>query len=171
MIPNGTQVTTQKVRAQTAADAGAFTGSVWLARALNLNANMNIGIKSAYTWMTVLTMGEALAKALYSDTLDPSVRAMGQGITLALFGSSNPVTVHSVEYPGSIQKLDTTAQWLYALQDDIAASFHDVAATLGTEEACRNMGAYPASPAAGGWAMSGPTTQYPCLWQTPPATA
>ena len=153
VIPNGTQVTTQKMRAQTAADAGAFTGSVWLARSLNLNANMNIGIRSVYTWMTVLTMGEALAKALYSDSLDPSVRAMGQGITTALFGSSNPVTVGSVEYPGSIQKLDTAAQWLYNLQDDIGANFSSVAATLGGEEASRNSGAYPASQAAGGWAI------------------
>jgi|WetSurMetagenome_2_1015567.scaffolds.fasta_scaffold36602_3 hypothetical protein len=153
VIPNGTAVTTQKVRAQTAADAGAFTGSVWLARALNLNANMNIGIKSVYTWMTVLTMGEALAKALYSDSLDPSVRAMGQGITQALFGSPSPVTVHSVEYPGAIQKLDTTVQWLYTLQDDISENFHNVAAILGTEEACRNAGSYPSSQAAGGWAI------------------
>jgi len=153
VIPNGTQVVTQKVRAQTAADVGAFTGSVWLARALNLNANMNIGIKGVYTWMTVLTMGEALAQALYSDSLDPSVRLMGQQMTLALFGSSDPVTVSYTEYPGSIRKLDTTAQWLYALQDNIAESFHDVAAALGTEEACRNAGAYPPSQTAGGRAI------------------
>jgi hypothetical protein len=152
-IPNGTQVTTQKMRSQTAADAGAFTGSVWLSRSLNLSANMNIGIKSVYTWMTVLTMGEALAKALYSDTLDSSVHALGGNITLALFGSSNPLTVHSVEYPGSIRKLDTTALWLYALQEDIAESFHEVAATLGSEEASRNAGAYPATQTAGGWTI------------------
>jgi len=162
-IPNGTQVVTQKVRAQTAADAGAFTGSVWLARALNLNANMNIGIKGVYTWMTVLTVGEALAQALYSDSLDPSVRLMGEQITLALFGSSDPVTVSYTEYPGSIQKLDTTAQWLYALQDDIAESFHDVAATLGSEEASRNAGAYPPSQTAGGWAIVRTNDSIPLL--------
>jgi len=162
-IPNGTHVATQKVRAQTAADAGALTGSVWLARALNLNANLNIGIKSVYTWMTVLTMGEALAQALYSDSLDPSVRLMGQQITLALFGSSDPVTVSYTEYPGSIRKLDTTAQWLYALQDDIAEDFHDVAATLGTEEACRNAGAYPPSQTAGGWAIVRTNDSIPLL--------
>jgi len=151
------------VRAQTAADAGAFTGSVWLARALNLNANMNIGIKGVYTWITVLTMGEALARALYSDSLDPSVRAMGEGITLALFGNADPVAVHSVEYPGSIRKLDTTAQWLYALQDDIAESFHDVAAILGSEEASRNAGAYPPSQTAGGWAIVRTNDSIPLL--------
>ena len=47
-MPNATRVTTQKVRAQTSADVGAFTGSVWLARALNLTSNMNIGIRSVY---------------------------------------------------------------------------------------------------------------------------
>ena len=153
VIPNGTQVATQKVRAQTAADAGSFTGSVWLARALNLSANLNVGIRSVHTWMTVLTVGEALAKALYSDTLDPSVQTLGSNITLALFGSSNPVTVHSIEYPGSIRKLDTTSQWLCQLQDDIATSFTQVAARMGTNEASRNVGGDPLSQAAGGWAL------------------
>lgn len=153
LIPNGTQVTTQKVRSQTAADAGAFTGSVWLARALNLDANMNIGIRSVYTWMTVLTVGEALARALYSDTLDPTVKKMGSDITTALFGSSNPVTVHTNEYPISISKLDTTAQWLYSLQDDIGASFAQVAAAQGTNEACLNINGSTTSQAAGGWAL------------------
>jgi hypothetical protein len=152
-IPNGTAVTSQKMRSQTAADAGAFTGSVWLSRSLNLSANMNIGIKSVYTWMTVLTMGEALAKALYSDTADVSVKTMGQNMTLALFGSSNPLTVHSVEYPSSIRKLDTTARWLHILQEDIAENFSQVAATLGSEEASRNAGAYPATQTAGGRAI------------------
>jgi hypothetical protein len=165
-IPNGTQAVTQKMRAQTAADAGAFTGSVWLARALNLNANMNIGVKSVYTWMTVLTMGEALAKALYSDTLDSSVRAMGQDVSSALFGSSNPVTVSYTEYPAAIGKLDTTAQWLYALQEDIAETFHDVAATLGSEEASRNAGEYPSSPTAGGWALVRTNDTIPLLVAT-----
>ena len=165
VIPNGTQVTTQRIRAQTAADAGSFTGSVWLARALNLNANMNIGIKSDYTWMTVFTMGEALAQALYSDTLDPSAKTLGQNITLALFGSSNPVTVHSIEYPGSIRKLDTTAQWLYALQGDMAENFSDVAANMGTEEACRNAGAYPPSQTAGGSAIVRANYSTPLLVQ------
>ncbi len=163
VIPNGTHVTTQKVRAQNAADAGAFTGSVWLSRSLNLSANMNIGIKNVYTWITVLTMGEALAQALYSDSLDPSVRLLGQELTLALFGSSDPVTVSYTEYPGSIRKLDTTAQWLYALQDDITESFHDVAAALGSEEASRNAGAYPPSQAAGGWAIVRTNDSIPLL--------
>jgi|GEM_PF-840048 len=162
-IPNGTQVATQKVRAQTASDAGAFTGSVWLARALNLNATLNIGIKGVYTWMTVLTVGEALAQALYSDTLDPSVMTLGSNITLALFGSSNPVTVHAVEYPGAIRKLDTTSQWLYTLQEDIAESFHGVAATLGSEQASRNAGAYPPSQTAGGWAIVRTNDSIPLL--------
>jgi hypothetical protein len=152
-IPNGTRVVTQKVRAQTAADAGAFTGSIWLARALNLNANLNIGMRSVYTWMTVLTVSEALAQAFQSDSHDVSVRAMGQEITLALFGSSDPVSTSYTEYAAAIEKLDSTTQWLYALQGDIAESFHDVAATLGTEEACRNAGAYPPSQTAGGWAL------------------
>lgn len=149
-LPNVTYVVVQKVQAQTAADAGAFTGSIWLARALNLTAGINIGIRSVYEWETVLTTGEALAQALYSDTLDPSVRAMGQGITLALFGSSNPVTVHSVEYPGSIRMLDSTARWLSALQDDIASSFLQVAARMGTEAACSNMNVSSSSQTAGG---------------------
>jgi hypothetical protein len=153
VIPNGTQVTTQKVRAQTASDAGAFTGSVWLARALNLSANMNIGIRSVYTWMTVLTVGEALAKALYSDTLDATVKAKGQDIAQALFGNSDPIAVHSNEYPASIRKLDTTAQWLDSLRDDIATSFSEVAARMGTSEASRNVGGDPLSQTAGGWAL------------------
>ena len=153
-IPNGTMVTTQKVRAQTAADAGSFSGSVWLARSLNLSASMNTGIQSVYTWMTVLTVGEALAKALYSDTLDPSVQTMGQNITLALFGSSNPVTVHSNEYPASIRKLDTTAQWLSSLQGSIVTNFRVVAANMGTQAACQNLGvSYPPTQTAGGWAV------------------
>jgi hypothetical protein len=162
-IPNGTHVTTQKVRGQTAADVGAFTGSVWLARSLNLTASMNIGIKNVYTWMTVLTVGEALAKALYSDTLDSTVHAMGGQITLALFNSSNPLTVHSVEYPGSIRKLDTTAQWLYSLQGDITTNFSSVAATLGSQEASQNAGAYPSSQTAGGYAIVRTNNSIPML--------
>src|SRR5437763_550380 len=77
-VPNGTQVTTQKVRTQTSADVGAFTGSIWLSRSLNLTASMNIGIRSVHMWMVVLTMGEALAQALYKDTRDSSVNALGQ---------------------------------------------------------------------------------------------
>ena len=145
-IPNGTQATIQKMRAQTAADAGAFTGSIWLARALNLNAHMNIGIKSMYTWMTVLTAAQALALALYSDSLDASVRAMSREITLALFGNSDPVYTASSIYPQAIQKLAETAQWLNDLQSDVAGSFPMVAQTLGSDQARRN--------ASGGNAMS-----------------
>jgi hypothetical protein len=140
-IPNGTHVTIQKMRAQTAADAGAFTGSIWLTRALNLSANMNIGIKSMYTWMTVLTVGEALALALHNDSLDASVRALGSDITLALFGNSDPVYTASSIYPQSVQKLAQTAQWLQSLQSDIAGSFPVVAQTLGSSEARQNASA------------------------------
>jgi hypothetical protein len=155
-IPNGTQVTTQKMRAQTAADAGAFTGAVWRARALNLNANMNVGIKSMYTWMTVLTTASALAKALYSDSLDASVRALGQDVSLALFGNNDPVYVSSSIYPQSIQKLAETARWLYDLQDDIAGSFPAVAATLGSAQARRNAsGGNPLSQNPGGVVLVG----------------
>jgi hypothetical protein len=153
-IPNGTQATIQKMRAQTAADAGAFTGSIWLARALNLSANMNIGIKSMYTWMTALTAAEALALALYSDSLDASVRAMGREITLALFGNSDPVYTSSQIYPQSIQKLAETAQWLYDLQSDIAGSFPLVAQTLGSDQARRNVSAgNPSSQNPGGMVL------------------
>lgn len=150
VVPNGTQVATHKVRAQTSADVGAFTGSVWLARALNLNANMNIGIRSVHMWMVVLTMGEALAQALYKDTHDSTVHVMGQQLTMALLGSSDPLAAHSIEYPVAIEQLDTTALWLRSLQDDITGSFSGLAATLGSEEASRNEGAYPASQTAGG---------------------
>ena len=162
-LPNVTYVIVQKVQAQTAADAGAFTGSIWLARALNLTAGINIGIRSVYEWETVLTVGEALAQALYSDTLDPSVRAMGQGITLALFGSSNPVTVHSVEYPASIRMLDSTVRWLSALQDDIVSSFQQVAARMGTDAACSNMNVRSPSQTAGGWTLAPTDTTIPLL--------
>jgi hypothetical protein len=141
IIPNGTLATTQKMRAQTAADAGACTGSVWLARALNLSANMNVGVRSMYTWMTVLTMGEALALALHNDSLDASVRALGSDMTLALFGNSDPLSTASSTYPQSIQKLAQTAQWLQSLQSDIAGSFPAVAQTLGTSEARQNASA------------------------------
>ena len=154
VLPNGTHVTIQKMRAQTAADAGVFTGSIWLARALNLSANMNIGIKSMYTWMTVLTAAEALARALYSDTLDASVKAMGREITLALFGNSDPVYVASSVYPQSVQKLAQTAQWLYDLQSDVAGSFPLVAQTLGSGEARRNAsGGNPLSQNPGGMVL------------------
>jgi len=163
VIPNGTQVATQKVRAQTSADVGAFTGSVWLARALNLTSNMNIGIRSVYTWMTVLTVGSALAQALYSDTHDPSVQQLGRDITLALFNSSDPTTVSANEYAAAIRKLDTTALWLYQLQDDMATSFTQVAAQMGSAEASRNMGGNSLSPTAGGWALVRTNDSLPLL--------
>jgi len=154
VIPNGTHVATQKVRTQTAADIGAFSGSVWLARALNLNANLNVGLKSVYTWATVLTMGSALAQALYTDSLDPDVRQMGLDLVAALFGtSSTPSAVSMNEYPAAVQSLDATAHWLASLQDDIAVSFHEVAAALGTAEACLNLGVGSPSPTAGGWVL------------------
>ncbi len=151
VIPNSTHVMTQKVRSQTAADAGAYTGSVWLARGLNLNASLNVGVKSMYTWMTVLTMASALAQALYSDTHDLSVRQMGQGITQALFDNSDPVYVANNVYPQAIQKLAETMQWLGTMQDDIARTFPMVAQTAGGQEACRNAsGGDPASQNPGG---------------------
>jgi len=162
-MPNATRVTTQKVRAQTSADVGAFSGSVWLARSLNLTSNLNIGIRSVYTWMTVMTVSEALAKALYSDTLDASVQALGGNITQALFGSSNPVTVHSIQYPAAIRKLDSTSMWLYELQDDIATSFAQVAARMGSDEASRNMGGSSLSPTVGGWALVRTNDSLPLL--------
>jgi len=154
VIPNGTQATTRKMRTQTAADAGAFSGSIWLARGLNLSANMNTGIKSMYTWMTVLTVAEALARALYSDSLDASVRAMGQGITLALFGNSDPVHTAGNLYPISIQKLAQTGQWLQDLQSDIAGSFPMIAQTMGSSLARRNAsGGNPSSQNPGGMVL------------------
>jgi len=154
IIPNATQATTQKVKAQTAADVGAYSGSVWLARSLNLNAYMNVGIKSVYTWATVLTMGSALAQALYSDTLDEGAQEMAITLDSALFGTSDPPSdVTNDEYPKAIQSLNTAALWLAQLQDDIAGSFSDVAGALGTEQAARNAGAYPPSPTSGAWVM------------------
>ena len=73
--------------------------------------------------MTVLTMGSALAQALYTDTHRP----VGDGTwdrvwPLRCSEQQDPVTMSfQLEYPASIRKLDTTARWLYALQDDIAA--------------------------------------------------
>jgi len=156
VIPNGTQVVTQKVRAQTAADVGAFSGAVWLARALNLNASMNVGIKSIYTWATVLTVGSALAQALYADTAksDTGAQEMGQALVTALFNTANPPpVVTNVEYPAAIGALNTTMHWLHDLQDDITESFHDMAAQLGTNEACANMGVSSPSQTAGGWVL------------------
>jgi hypothetical protein len=138
MIPNGTQVVTQKMRAQTATDAGAYTGSVWLARSLNLNANMNIGVRSVYTWMAVLTMGSALSKALYTDLYDASVYAMGQNIAYALFNNHDPAYVSQYVYPVSIKKLAETAHWLEELQDDVAATFPVVGQEIAAAEARRN---------------------------------
>jgi len=142
-IPNATHVVSKKMRAQTAADVGAFTGSVWFARALNLNANMNIGIRSVYTWMTVLTVGSALAQALYSDSLDPSVREMGEGLSLALFGYTNPVYVSQYVYPQSIQRLAQTGRWLQELQEAVGVSFPALAQTAGWEQARQVAGAKP----------------------------
>jgi hypothetical protein len=51
------------------------------------------------------------------------------------------------------------------LQDDIAASFSEVAATLGTEEACRNARAYPPSEAAGGRVLVRTNDSIPLLVQ------
>ena len=138
VIPNGTQVVTQKMRAQTAADAGAYTGSVWLARSLNLSANMNIGVRSVYTWIAVLTTGSALSKALYSDLYDASVYTMGQNMAYALFNNYDPDYVSAYVYPTSIKKLAATAQWLQDLQDDVAASFPVVGHEIAAAEARRN---------------------------------
>ena len=104
--------------------------------------------------MTVLTTAQALALALHSDSLDPSVMAIGHGITLALFGNSDPVYTASSIYPQSIQKLAETAQWLYALQSDVAGSFPLVAQTLGSSEARRNAsGGNPLSQNPGGMVL------------------
>jgi hypothetical protein len=150
-IPNGTKVATQKMRTQTAADAGGFTSSVWLARGLNLSANMNIGIRSMYTWMTVLTMGSALAKALATDSLDASVQQISYDMSMALFGDGDAEYVSQYIYPVSIQRLDETGIWLQSLQDDIAGSFPLVAQTMGQMEARANAsGGNPASTNPGG---------------------
>jgi hypothetical protein len=137
MIPNGTQVATQKMRAQTASDAGAYTGSVWLSRSLNLSANMNNGLRSVHTWMTVLTMGSALAGALNTDSFDVSVRDLGSDIVYALFNNYDPVVVSAYIYPASIESLYATEQWLQDLQDDVAASFPLVGQEIAVSEARR----------------------------------
>jgi hypothetical protein len=146
LIPNGTQVATQKMRAQTAADAGAYTGSVWLARSLNLSANMNIGVRSVHTWMTVLTMGAALASALNTDSFDVSVRQLGSDIAYALFNNYDPVAVAYSVYPVSIESLSVTEQWLQELQDDVAVSLPVVGQEIAAAEARRTAsGGNPAS--------------------------
>jgi hypothetical protein len=151
LIPNGTQVATQKVRAQTAADAGAFTGSIWLARTLNLSANMNVGIKGMYTWMTALTAAEALALAL--DSL-VGTRGLACDMDSALFLNHDPRYVDVNVYPQAIRKLAETAQWLYVLQSDVDSSFPMVAQTLGSEQACRNAsGGNPSSQNPGGMVL------------------
>ncbi|UCG44099.1 MAG: Tad domain-containing protein [candidate division WOR-3 bacterium] len=138
MIPNGTQVATQKMRAQTASDAGAYTGSVWLARSLNLSANMNIGLRSVHTWMTVLTMGSALSGALNTDSFDVSVRDLGADMAYALFNNYDPVVVSAYIYPASIESLYATEKWLQDLQDDVAVSFPLVGQEIAASEARRN---------------------------------
>ncbi|MEO0108290.1 MAG: pilus assembly protein TadG-related protein, partial [candidate division WOR-3 bacterium] len=167
-IPNATRATTEKVRAQTAADAGAVSGSLWIARALNLNAHLNTGIRSMYTWMTVLTTAQALALALNSDSLDPSVRAIGQGLALALFGNSDPVYTADVLYPQSIQRLGETARLLYDLQSDVASSFPALAQALGSEQARRNISdGDPYSQNPGGTVVVRTADSIPLLEATP----
>lgn len=139
LLPNATRVTTRKVQTQTAADIGALTGSVWLARALNLNAHLNIGIRSIYSWITILTAGQALALALYSDTLDPSVMALGRQVTEALFDNPDPVYTARNIYPQAISRLAEAAQWLSTIQDDIAEAFPRLASISGSAQACRNV--------------------------------
>ena len=134
VIPNGTRVATQKMRAQTAADVGAFTGSVWLARALNLNANLNVGIKSMYTWVTVLTVGSALAAGALQRHRASTIRGVhGDGTGHLLLRCSEPATPPTDGLPTSstplrVDSLNSTAHWLSDLQDDIVATFHEVAA-------------------------------------------
>jgi len=142
-IPNGTHVVNKKMRAQTAADAGTFTGSVWVARVVNLNANTNIGIRSIYTWMTVLTVSSALAQALYSDTVEASATAMGEQLGLSLFGNSDPVYVSANVYPAAIERLVQTGRWLLDLQEAVAISFTEVAEASGWEQARHIAGGNP----------------------------
>jgi hypothetical protein len=148
VVPNVTQVTIEKMRAQTSADAGAYTTSLWLARALNLSANMNVGIRSMYQWMVVLTASEALALAL--DSIAATKPAASQ-MTFALFGQLDPHYTASVTYPLAIQKLAATVQWLSALQTDVGNSFWMAAQTLGTSQVAQNEGGgNPLSPNQGG---------------------
>jgi hypothetical protein len=158
VIPNATHVMTRKARLQTAADAGAISGSVWFARALNLNANLNIGIRSGYTWMTVLTMGSALAQALYRDSLDASVRSMGSLLCSGLFGCTDPVYASSHIYPQSVQRLAETGQWLRDLQGAIAVCFPLVAEGSGWEQARLTAGG---NPGPGGAVMVSTTDTMP----------
>jgi hypothetical protein len=167
-IPNVTHVTVEKMRAQTSADAGAFTASIWLARALNLIAVLNIGIRSMYMWMIVLTAAIALAVLLFSLAEVPFVgqalAAIGIMISSVFFWNPDPHTASIDSYPKSIQALANTAKWLYNLQSDIARNFPWVALTMGTTQACYNVsGGNPLSLNPGGVALVKPSDSIPLV--------
>jgi hypothetical protein len=152
-IPNVTQVTTQKMRMQTAADAGALTAATWIARGLNLSANMNHGIRCMGDWMTALTASAALAFAL--DTV-AGTKATASEVTFALFGQTDPHYTCSTTFPLAIKQLGCCRQWICDLQADVAGSFLTVAQILGAGVAAQDASAgNPASQNPGGSAVIG----------------
>jgi hypothetical protein len=157
-IPNVTYVTGWKMRGQTASDIGAYTVSIWLARALNLIAVLNIGIRWMWVWMLVLTIVLAVALVLYAAGHFPLLAFLipiACAISAVFFGQGDPIGASSV-YPDALKALRNSAIWLNDLQDDIAQSFPLIALGMGTTEAYKNMHSSLPSLERGGFAFMQP---------------
>jgi hypothetical protein len=156
-IPNVTYVTTAKMRAQTAADSGAYTASIWLARALNLIAILNVGIKWMYIWIMIQTMLMAVLALLdvlvFSGIGTTIAVAISTGIQFIFFagtfytpgfppplGSGPAAIKQAPRYKDQVKALKANARWFYGMQTDIATTFPGLAIIMGTAEAKKNMG-------------------------------
>ncbi len=158
LLPNVSAVTVLKMRAQTAADAGAYTGSVWLARGLNLITCFNIGIRHMYMWILSLTIICAIVLTLVaiSGFFSPAF-GIAQVICLAL-GWGDPNNALAA-YREDVKNLYKSAQWLSEREEDIARIFPILAVIDGSRIATINMGGFRGIGSQGGFCIILPMAQ------------
>jgi|GEM_PF-3947109 len=152
-VPNVTYVTAAKMRAQTAADIGAYTASLWLARGLNLITICNIGIRDMLLMVMAITLILAIAWVL---TLIPVVSSIGFAICLIFFNTSDPASAALGNYPEDVQNLYDSANWLSKREKEIAKAFPVIADAMGSYLAYENMGVDSPRPDRGGVALKMP---------------
>jgi len=146
-IPNVTHIVSAKMRTQTAADFGAYSGAIWLARGLNIIACLNIGIRTMYIWIAAISVILVVFSALFAIGFIPFCEAL-QPIAMAVLGiffdpagtllPTDPVTA-AIYYKEDVKRLYNTARWLSDRIDNIAEVIPDIAMVDGSTIALQNM--------------------------------
>jgi hypothetical protein len=171
-IPNVTNVVNLKIRTQTAADAGAYSAAVWMARGLNMIMILNIGIRQCYYWIAALVaifvicsilvvVGAALMSVPIVGIIAAVLGTAAAIVLSVLFCGPTAPCTHCCFLPQAalciplewrqglkedIERLYSLAGNLYDLQDKVSEHCPKAAFLEGTRIASINMGPAASNP-------------------------